>query len=544
MKKSKELLSAFEARMKLSGRAERRWFWAAFALLLLYVEFVIFAQNTALGYIGSPPLNVLQAAAAIPLCFLCLLAAGRWNISGEDRRAEDRENLLKRIVFSAVVWALTFSILFLCQRAYWPGGFNYDSIVQYEEAFTESYGNWHPVLHTWLFYRLPLQIFRKPAGIVLFQILWFSLAVTYLFYVLYTSGCPKTFLVCGWLYIAANPNTLFIMVIPGKDSALTIVSTVVFAQLVRIYLTKGAWLKKWDNLASFSVFAFLTLEMRHNAMLLVIPIFVLLIVFFRSALKRIMLSALTVFLAHLLLYGPVFTLMQVSLPGNRTVETTGLLMTVLSDVYVQDREALDEETRSFMDSLAPREVWESYHLGEFNSVKGKVDLSAVENAGRLTLLRYTVNSAAARPGLAWRAFCLLTRLVWEVDSGGGWDYPPSISENPFGIYYHGNELLRDGFHTYSALVSAHAARYLFCYTGGVILLLLFLAVGGLGGGNLSRSLLVLAPMAYNFGTMLLLMGTDYRFFHFNFVIAVPLIYLMLRRKEASSDGEDQRSAEP
>ena len=70
----------------------------------------------------------------------------------------------------------------------------------------------------------------------------------------------------------------------------------------------------------------------------------------------------------------------------------------------------------------------------------------------------------------------------------------------------------------------------------MILLLLFTAVGKLGNGNLSRVFLVLAPMAYNFGTMLLLTGSDFRFFHFNFVIVVPLLFIILMR-EGRADAE-------
>lgn len=532
IKKSKGILIDYEARMNLSGKAEKRWFWTAFLLLNLYVEIVIFAQNTVLNYISFSLLNVLQAMAAIPLCFIGLLIIRKWKITGEDILAKARVNLRRQLLFAVLVWVLTFFLFFLYHRAFWPGAFTEDSISQYGQAYSGSYNNWHPVLHTWLFFYFPFQIFHGPAGIVLTQILWFSFSVTYLFYVLYTSGCPKAFLACGWLYVVGNPNTLSIMILPWKDSAFTIFSAVVFAQLVRIYLTNGIWLKKWYNLAAFSVFVFLTLEMRHNAILLVAPIFVLLTCIFKCVKKKILLSILIVFAGHILLYGPIFSIMHVELPDERHVETMGLPMTILSDIYVQNQEALSDDARSFMDSLATPEVWEVYSLGNFNSIKWQAgtDLSHIEEVGYKRVLQYTVGAAMERPDLAWRAFCLLTSLVWEVEIEGGWSIYPYLVDNSYGIYYQGNIRLLDGFRTYASLVSAHLTKYLFCYTGGTILVLLFLAVGNLGGGNLCRSCLVLSPMAYNFGTMLLLTGPDFRFFHFNFVIIIPLIYLLLRRE--------------
>lgn len=55
MGKCKAFFRTFEMQMGIRSKAEKRWFRAAFVLLLIYVEFVIFAQNTALGYAGSPP---------------------------------------------------------------------------------------------------------------------------------------------------------------------------------------------------------------------------------------------------------------------------------------------------------------------------------------------------------------------------------------------------------------------------------------------------------------------------------------------------------
>ena len=42
-------------------------------------------------------------------------------------------------------------------------------------------------------------------------------------------------------------------------------------------------------------------------------------------------------------------------------------------------------------------------------------------------------------------------------------------------------------------------------------------------------------MVYNFGTMLLLTGHDFRFFHLNFVAVIPLVYIMLTNKEDADE---------
>ena len=60
----------------------------------------------------------------------------------------------------------------------------------------------------------------------------------------------------------------------------------------------------------------------------------------------------------------------------------------------------------------------------------------------------------------------------------------------------------------------------------IILLLLFSAVAKIGSGGLKKAFAVIPLICYNFGTMLLLTGHDFRFFHLNFVIVIPLLYIL------------------
>ena len=63
--------------------------------------------------------------------------------------------------------------------------------------------------------------------------------------------------------------------------------------------------------------------------------------------------------------------------------------------------------------------------------------------------------------------------------------------------------------------------------GMMLLIALFAAVANVGRGKLGRAFMVFPILVYDLGTMLLLTGGDFRFFHFNFVIIIPLLYLIL-----------------
>ena len=531
MRKIKAFPEALEAQMGLNKKSEKRWFWCALILLTIYLECVVYAQNSSLG---SKPhlLSLFYAVIVIPLCFVGVRFCNKIKLSSKTINSEDQINKKRSVLFIIGVFVLTFSIYFLWQTAFWPGSYSYDSINQYAQVIDGNYNNWHPVLHTWLFFWLPFRIFHGAAGIVFVQLVWFSAAVTYLFHVLHTGKCPNKFMFLSWLYIVANPNTARIMLYPWKDSAMSIFALVLFTQLIRIYMTEGKWLEKWYNLAMFSAIAFLTVSMRHNAVLLVAPVFVILFLFFKNSRKRLIISIVSVIMATFLLNGPIFKLANVGQPGMRTLETVGCPMTILSDIYIYDRSALSEESLSFMDSLATQEEWKQYVPGNFNSIKGVNDALGykVDVAGTETILKYTVEASLNNPWVAWDAFVHLTDMVWSFDGGDGWSIGGGIIDNPYGIRNAGNEQLETVFSTYASHCNTYVTKYLFNFIGVIILLLLFMAVGKIGNGNLSEALLILAPMAYNFGTMLLLSGPDFRFFHYNFLIIVPLLYIILKER--------------
>lgn len=548
MGRFRECIVAYEAKLDLKTKGEKRWFWVAFALLVLYMEFVAYAQNTAYG--GNVPImDTLSALAVIPLCVLGVLFFHkvRFTTRYKEKRQGNRRMLL---LFCVAVFFLTFLYSFAWQMAYWPGSFFPDSISQYEQSISGTYNDWHPAIHTWLFFTLPNKIHVGPALIVSMQMFWFSMTVTYSLSVLYRCGASRLFLFLSWAYILANPSTMCLMLCPYKDSALCIFSLVVFAQVVQIYASSGAWLRKWYNLAAFATFCFLAMNMRHNALLLVIPLLVILTFFCKKTRLQVLIVLGGVIGGTVILKGPVFHIVGVEIPGERTVETVGLPMTVLANIYVNDRDSLPSDVRFFLDSVATEDQWGSF-TGTFNSIKWSgINRGLIDEKGLPIILDYMVRSWKRSPRLAWEAFVDSTRVVWSIDGGGGWWFATSIGivDNSFGIQYHNQiERIQREFAAYSARVGQYGTKYFFKYIGILIAILLFMSVANIGNGKLGRVFVVLSLMVYDFGTMLLLSAPDFRFFQFNFLIVIPLLFLMGAReddvvcveKAASGEGKGQ-----
>ena len=510
----------------LVTKGERLWFLAALALLLADVEAVVFSQNFIAGY-RSPALMAVCAVAAVPACLFALWVCARLRLAKVQRAPSRGRTAAVALAFFVLALAMVLPWLVLN----WPGAMSPDTFNQLAQVQSGNYSSWHPVLETWLFLTLPYKLFGTEAAATVAQAVWFACAASYLYSVLYRRGCPWSFMALSWLYIAANPNNGQILTTLWKDPAMSILSLVWFTHLVQIYASGGAWLKRWPNTVAFCLFAFLVNGMRHNAVLLVAPVFLILLLFFKHLRARLTICSASVLAAALLFNGPVLQLAQVNIADNYVVETMGAPMTILCNVYTKDPSALTADARAFMADLATPEEWaNNYRTGSFNSIKWNNSQSLeskVNSQERSVLLRYTLQASLARPGLAFDAFAKLTHMVWGLDGARSWSLAPTLEKDTQGDFLPVEPPLRQALSEYGTLCSESILKYLFQYLGVVNLVLLLLEAARLGRGRLSRSFLVLAPMTYNFGTMLLLSGPDFRFFHFNFLIIVPLIFLLL-----------------
>ncbi|MBO5914026.1 MAG: hypothetical protein J6Q72_01635 [Clostridia bacterium] len=531
MEKAKRYYTRMLERLSLCTKNEKRWFLAAFSLLSLYFCFVIHSQlflSAAKLEAGFISLLLPAAIVAFSLCvFLSPLKIASFAERGKP----------SSLLFGVAVAVTAFCIFFSWQRALYPGSFSPDSIEQYKQALSGEYNDWHPALHTWLFFSFPMLFSESPAIIVTFQLIWFALALGYLYYVMYSEGCPLPFLAFSFVFITANPNTALIMLYPWKDSAFTILATVCFAHLIRIYRSNGEWLFKIQNVIVFAFFCFLATSVRHNAVLLTLPLFAVVFVFFKNARKKTAL-AFGLFLAMLLVLRlPIYSLAGVDSPKHRTTETMGLPMTLLADVYMNDREAMSDDALRFMDSLATQENWEKhYSFGGFNSFKwsdGTI-YDKIDQEGAVKILGYAFESANASPEIAKRSVLTLTKMVWSMDYGNGWSIGYGISGNDIGIKKEYDAESVERINAYRSAVGGSSLKYLFNFIGVIISCLLVASVSKIGRGGIKRFFAIIPLLIYNFGTMLLLTGHDFRFFHLNFVLAVPLIFILfscLREKD-------------
>ena len=498
---------------------------AIYTLMVLFSSAILRVQKAQ--YL--PKWFLLTAAAGAVFCPLILRRAEHLDIARPA--ADDR---------GAGKWALLFfAVPFICflfkYVVYWPGAFVSDSFDQYGQAITGNYENWHPVIHTLLFFRLPLFLGGGWNGsIVLFQIILFSLALSYAFSTLRRIAGIR-FALISLAFVLLNPETTNIAVFPVKDTAFGIGALLLTAFTMRIYFSSGEWLRKPRNLIVFSVVLALTTLMRHNGILFTLPL--LFAMCFLVPWKRILaLAACSAVLVCGIRF-PLYSALHAETKASPAFETLGLPLTVILGCGKYAPETLDEETKEFVTRLIPAETLDAIEpLRDFNAIKYKsqtnIPLIGEYGAGRI--LSMAARCFVHAPLASLRSLIGLTDVVYTLtDDYNYCDYPQTRSSD-YGLSMQGIPFLQKLCNKASAVLNL-TLPWLFMYVGAMhyALIVLILAKCGFRKKNGRRKILVVLPVfIYNLGTALLLSGVkdSSRYFIYTFWLTPFLIALLLRKE--------------
>lgn len=118
-----------------------------------------------------------------------------------------------------------------------------------------------------------------------------------------------------------------------------------------------------------------------------------------------------------------------------------------------------------------------------------------------------------------------TDLVYAIDGTADWGIWPGLAENDLGLELQENGR-RDLLAQYTEYSRNSGLKYLFWYIG-IINLTVVIAALGKGG---VKSLYALPLLCYNFGSMFLRAGSEFRYFYLSFPILPVLIFLLFGEK--------------
>ncbi len=501
-------------------------------LLILYSGLVATAYNFITYYDedgkSSYGLRVyVTIGVLIFACPILLRLVRKCRISFSYRPMDTKKRCLAALICYAIS-AIYFGIWF---RAYAPGGISLDQLIQYNQCMYDWLNDWYPVMHTLLFFKLPLTLTGGNINsLVIFQILWFSAVMSYLCIFL-MEHAGKVYGIIVYAYLLISPLTAAMVMYPLKDTAFAAGALLLTLWSVRIFLTRGEWLASWPHAICYACTMTLTTLFRHNAILFT-GMLALATLFYVKRHDAIRFLALFVGLL-ILIKGPLYTALDVGEPDSRQLETVGLPLTIFGEVAASECDSMDQEFQDFVHSMASDYVWSTfYKTGNFNSVKWMEGMSTapVEEVSMGQILRMTYHCFRYAPVSAWRGAITLTDMVYGIIDAESGLTAIEVSSQLVGIESTGDASLRAAFDSYIDFMYESGFKYLF-YTIGVFVYLMILVILSRmkwnSGASWKKLLLVLPVLTYNFGTMLLLTGNDGRFFYETFLVVPVLVPFLL-----------------
>ena len=520
---TKEEVVMFERRIPIKGKMLQI---VAFAIASIYVWAVLSFQ--ALDISADVP--VFLFFLFLPLSIVIVLGIYRIFSRVCDIQLNKVPDVVKEkrqlLRFVGIVFFATAAFFVIYWLGQYPGGMSKDTLKQYIQAVGDAgYSNWHPVLHTLIFFAFPLKLGGNLGMIVLMQLLYFSLAFTYLVYVMAKNGCPFSLLIFVCIFVWINPFLAAYMMYPWKDIAFTIFSVLLWACYIQIICTKGKWFASKINIVLFSVSLVLCTYMRHNAVLFTIPLAIIICCHLNKKKILLIMAAVLLFVG-----GVEWTYLAVNVedPDSRMVEMAGLPASVWCKVMQNNPSALSEETREVFYTFATQETYETEFTGSFNSVKWSDNFKKdeINDMTYAEVIDYTAKCLICAPRESLKAVADLTEVVWGL---GGKDSPETVSviENTYGISEKPLPAAQIFVRQIKELFDFRAARIWFGSNGFKLFTIFLLACLLLADGRVS--IIHIIPLfCYNFGTMLLLSGRDYRFFLLNIPLWLPVVFIMLK----------------
>jgi hypothetical protein len=213
--------------------------------------------------------------------------------------------------FSWFWFALPSFVLWLFfLLSFWPGSLSPDSLDQWKQVLNGHLRDWHPAFHTmniWLVTRIVM----SPATVAITQIIALGSTAGWALSVFQQYGVPKKVLWCTSLLFALWPVNGFMVITLWKDIAYSIALLVLAIYIFQIVMQKGLWLgcpKNWLLLGS--VLALVSLY-RHNGIIPVCVLCILLFCFYLQYWKGITFAAILALLIYAGVRGPLYDALEV-----------------------------------------------------------------------------------------------------------------------------------------------------------------------------------------------------------------------------------------
>lgn len=331
-------------------------------------------------------------------------------------RTGDWRRNLTTVLLYALPGLLVWNIFLY---AYWPGILTPDSYATWLQITGHGFDDWVPVSFTLLVWLLT-RLWYTPAIVCLFLICTLSLFWGGCMTFFENQGLPRKHLFPLSIGFALLPSNPIMLITIWKDIPYTIVNLALVYLLGLIWLSQGEWLRYRRNQVLLGIVLALPFLFRHNGLLILGLVPLVLLISYWNRWKTILLSTvLAVVIVVVLRDGLELGLLQAK-PNPASVMYVVPIQHISAVVH-EIGAPYNAEQKEVLKKIAPIDAWrDSYNpLYADNLTKPWGVMNDPQVLDKITnnkekLFAIFLNFTRRYPLIVLKSEINLTRLVWEI----------------------------------------------------------------------------------------------------------------------------------
>ena len=404
-----------------------------------------------------------------PLIFNFILLLDKININEKKKKKINEKDLRN---FFLIIFFMTLIINTLASIGFFPGNMTSDSIdIACQAMGKYGIGGGHPAFYTILL-RFVFMIVPHVYGAILFNHIFMSLILAYIFTYLYKNNVKKNILLVLAFIFNVSCNNLSLMTIFWKDIPFTISMLWLTFEIYRIVKEKDEYFKSNINITRLIVSLIFVYLLRVNGMF---PYFVTIGYLIYYAIKTVLKKPviITIVLSIFSIWfikNPVFNFFNVKSSslsgGSASFAVKGIAALAYYDAEVSNEDR--EEIKKIASINTFKESYSKYNIDTMSFGENSEEINnGISKYGTINIYKLYLKQLLVNPKIIIRDRLDSNNLLWSYitpDDGfnstyvvGVW-YPtkfnPSIlnmSETEAGVYVPKRNLLRNAVLAYISI---------------------------------------------------------------------------------------------
>ncbi len=429
-----------------------------------------------------------------------------------------------------------FIIMLIGLIIYYPENLTVDELNQYRQALTGNYNDWHPIIHTLIFYRLPTILFKSKLSVSLFHMIFVALVLLYFCKTLNKYGFNKYVITIILSLFILNPYFDFMAIKPIKDTAYSYCIFLLTLYLINIYLSNGEWVNKKINFIAFLLACFGITFFRHNGIGTFILVIIPMIFIYKNIRKFSILIFVIIISLRFIIIPSVYKLCGLEKTTFTFSETVCIMLNQISYIYNNNGKITTQQLKTLEKMQDLKLMKEKYDPYDYDEIKFSGDFyntwSPYINTHKKEFFTLWYGLVKNNKKQAFTSYLYTTYLIWHI--GFNMERAPRDMHYAF---FGGNttnndvnykEFQYNYFNYKKTLYVFPFSMILITVSTGLFLLLFSLLYCIVKVKEKLKLIIIYLPVLTNLLMILLMLpGREARFVYPNLICAFPLVILML-----------------